>query len=50
MLFRFILLIPAAFFSTVVTYGLGLPLLLVTWFIVLFSGRMPTSLYWAYAA
>lgn len=48
--FRLILLIPAAFFSTVVIYGLSAPLLLVTWFIVLFSGRVPASLYWAYAA
>ncbi len=49
-LFRFILLIPAAFFSTVVSYGLVAPLLIVTWFIVLISGQMPTSLFWAYAA
>jgi hypothetical protein len=49
-LFRFVLVIPAAFFSTIVAYGLIAPLLLVTWVIVLVSGKMPAALYWAYSA
>ena len=49
-LFRIILAIPAAVFSQIVQYGLTLPLLLVMWFVVLISGRMPESLYPAYAA
>jgi len=49
-LFRVILVIPASFFQAVVSYGLTLPMLFVTWLIVLFGGRMPSALYWAYAA
>jgi hypothetical protein len=49
-LFRLILIIPAAFFGTIVAYGLVAPLLLVTWLIVLVGGEMPGALYWAYSA
>jgi Domain of unknown function (DUF4389) len=49
-LFRFVLLIPASFFGTIVAYGLAVPLLVVTWFIVLFGGQMPSALYWAYSS
>ncbi len=49
-LFRFILVIPAAFYSTFVQYGLVAPLLVVTWVIALFTGQVPPALYWAYAA
>ena len=49
-LFRFILFLPAALFGTIVMYGLVAPLLLVTWFIVLIGGEMPSALYWAYGA
>ncbi|HEY6471947.1 MAG TPA: DUF4389 domain-containing protein [Acidimicrobiales bacterium] len=49
-LFRVILVIPASFFQAVVSYGLTVPMLFVTWVIVLFGGQMPTALYWAYAA
>lgn len=48
--FRIILAIPATFFQAIVSYGLTLPLLFVTWLIVLFGGQMPSALYWAYAA
>jgi hypothetical protein len=49
-LFRLILVFPAAVFVEIVQYGLTFPLLVVTWFIVLISGRMPPPLYSAYAA
>ena len=49
-LFRLILVIPASVFSQIVYYGLTVPLLFVVWLIVLFSGQMPDSLYWAYSA
>ena len=49
-LFRLILAIPAAVFSQIVQYGLTFPLLLVMWFVVLISGRMPASLYPTYSA
>jgi hypothetical protein len=49
-LFRIILVIPAAFYSTFVQYGLVAPLLVVTWLIALFTGQLPPALYWAYAA
>ena len=48
--FRIILAIPATFFQAIVSYGLTLPLLFVTWLIVLVGGQMPPALYWAYAA
>ncbi len=49
-LFRIILVIPAAVFSQIVEYGLTFPLLFVAWLIVLFSGRMPPALYAPYSA
>ena len=49
-LFRLVIQIPAAVFLQIVQYGLTVPLILVTWVIVLFSGQMPTSLYRPYAA
>jgi uncharacterized protein DUF4389 len=49
-LFRVILVIPASFFQAVVSYGLTVPLLFVTWLIILVGGQMPPALYWAYAA
>jgi hypothetical protein len=49
-LFRLILAIPAAVFSQIVQYGLTFPILLVMWFVVLISGRMPPSLYATYSA
>ncbi len=49
-LFRLILVIPAAVFAQIVEYGLSFPLLFVVWVITLFSGRMHPSLYPAYAA
>ena len=49
-LFRLVLAIPAAVFSQIVQYGLTFPILLVMWFVVLVSGRMPPSLYTTYAA
>ncbi len=48
--FRLILFIPAFVFQMIVSYGLSLPLLLITWLILVFTGRMPPQLYWAYAA
>jgi hypothetical protein len=48
--FRIILAIPAAAFLEIVLYGLTLPLIIVMWFVVLISGRMPPALYDAYAA
>jgi hypothetical protein len=49
-LFRFVLLVPAAVFLQIVQLGLTLPLLFVTWVIVLFRGAMPSALYGPYAA
>jgi hypothetical protein len=49
-LFRIILAIPAGAFYQIVEYGLTIPLLLVMWFVVLISGRMPPSLYATYSA
>jgi uncharacterized protein DUF4389 len=48
--FRVVLVFPASVVSTVVLYGALFPVAIVAWFIVLISGRMPTNLYWAYAA
>jgi len=49
-LFRLILVIPAAVFAQIVQYGLTFPLLFVAWLIALFSGRMHPALYGAYSA
>jgi hypothetical protein len=49
-LFRIILVIPAAIVSTVLGYGLSFLVMFVTWLIVLITGRMPRSLYEALAA
>lgn len=49
-LFRIILVIPAYFFQTIVNYGLVLPMLFVAWIIMIFTGRMPPALYWAYSS
>jgi hypothetical protein len=49
-LFRFVLLVPAAVFLQIVQYGLTFPLLFVAWVIVLFRGEMPSALYRPYAA
>jgi hypothetical protein len=49
-LFRVILFIPASVFESIVQYGLTFPLLIVTWFIVLIQGEMPTALYGPYSA
>ena len=49
-LFRIILVIPAAIVSAVLAYGLSFLVMLVTWLIVLISGRMPRSLHEALAA
>jgi hypothetical protein len=48
--FRWVLVLPASVFAQIVARGLTLPLLVVAWFIVLISGRMPPQLYWAYAS
>ncbi len=48
--FRFILVIPANVFANIVDYGLTVPLLIVTWFIVLIRGEMPPTLYECYSA
>ena len=48
--FRIILAVPAAVFYEIVQYGLTFPLLLVMWFVVLITGRMPPALYDAYSA
>jgi hypothetical protein len=48
--FRVILAIPASAFAQIVNYGLTIPLLFVTWFIVLIRGEMPPSLYGCYSA
>jgi hypothetical protein len=49
-LFRLILLIPAWIVEAVVGYGAFTLFQIVNWLIVLFSGRMPNSLYQALAA
>src|SRR6516225_9461618 len=49
-LFRFILLIPAWIVVAVLSYGAFTIVQLVSWLIVLTSGRMPDSLYQAMAA
>jgi hypothetical protein len=49
-LFRIILAIPAWIVATVLTYGLGFPVMFVTWLIVLIAGRMPRPLHEALAA
>lgn len=48
--FRIILVFPAAVFQGIVTYGLLVPILFVVWLIMVFTGRMPVSLYWAYSS
>ena len=48
--FRLILVIPAEIFYTIVAYGLTIPLIVITWVIVLIRGRMPASLYSVYSA
>lgn len=47
-LFRIFVAIPAFVFYQIVQNGLTFPLLIVVWFIVLFTGRMPASLYPTY--
>jgi hypothetical protein len=49
-LFRIILVVPAAFFQAIVSYGLFFPMLFVAWLIMVFTGRMPRALYWAYSS
>lgn len=49
-LLRFILVVPAIVFELIVVFGLVIPVFLVTWCIILFTGDMPPSLYAAYAA
>jgi hypothetical protein len=49
-LFRLFIGLPASILAYVVQAGAGFPFLIVTWLIVLFSGRMPPALYQAYAA
>jgi hypothetical protein len=49
-LFRIIVAIPALVFYQIVQNGLTFPLLIVMWFIVLFTGSMPPSLYPTYMA
>ncbi len=49
-LFRFILVIPAAVYAQIVRYGLTFPILIVMWFVVLITGTMPPTFYVAYAA
>jgi len=48
--FRIILAIPASLLAGMVTLGMETIVLFVTWLIVLITGRMPRSLYEAYAA
>jgi hypothetical protein len=48
--FRIILAIPASLLAALVTLGMETIVLFVTWLIVLIMGRMPTSLYEAFAA
>ncbi len=49
-LFRLILVLPAAVFYQIVSYGLTIPLLFVAWLIVLIGGRLPRPLHGAYSA
>ena len=49
-LFRFILVIPAAIVLTLLAYGAFTIVLFVTWLIVLINGRMPAALHQALAA
>jgi Domain of unknown function (DUF4389) len=49
-LFRIILVIPAAIVATVLGYGLSFLVMFVTWLIVLIAGRMPRPLHEALAA
>ena len=49
-LFRIILVIPAAIVVAVLGYGLSFLVMFVTWLIVLISGRMPRPLHEALAA
>ncbi len=46
-LFRIVLVIPAALFAQIVISGLTIPLLVVVWVIVLVRGGMPDPLYGA---
>jgi hypothetical protein len=48
--FRIILAVPAAVFAQIVAYGLGAPLLIAMWIVVIVTGRMPPTLYTTYAA
>jgi Domain of unknown function (DUF4389) len=48
--FRIILAIPASLLAALVTLGMETIVLFVTWLIVLITGRMPSSLYEAFAA
>jgi hypothetical protein len=49
-LFRLVLVIPAALLQALVVYGMSTIVLLVTWLIVLIRGTMPQSLHQAIAA
>ena len=49
-LFRIFVAIPAFVFYQIVQNGLTFPLLIVMWFVVLITGRMPPSLYDPYMA
>ncbi len=49
-LFRLILVIPAAIVSGLLVWGGWTIVLFITWLIMLVTGTMPTSLYQAYAA
>lgn len=48
--FRFILVIPAAFLSSFLSYGAFTVVLVVTWVIALIIGKVPATLHQAYAA
>ena len=48
--FRIILAVPAAVFAQIVVNGLTFPLIIVMWFVVLVTGRMPPALYTTYSA
>lgn len=47
--FRSILVVPAQFFQAIVAFGLFIPMVFV-WIIMVFTGRMPRSFYWAYSS
>ena len=49
-LFRIFVAIPAFVFYQIVQNGLTFPLIIVMWFVVLFTGTMPASLYPTYMA